>query len=46
MLRDATRQMAGPTVEVLAPGVAISLTVLSINIVGDWLRDVWDPRPR
>lgn len=26
------------------PGVAISLTVLGINLVGDWLRDVLDPR--
>lgn len=26
------------------PGVAIVLTVLSFNIIGDWLRDVFDPR--
>lgn len=26
------------------PGVAIMLTVLSFNILGDWLRDVLDPR--
>lgn len=26
------------------PGAAIMLTVLSINAVGDWLRDVLDPR--
>ncbi len=26
------------------PGVAIMLTVLSCNILGDWLRDVLDPR--
>lgn len=26
------------------PGVVLTLTVLSINIVGDWLRDVLDPR--
>jgi peptide/nickel transport system permease protein len=25
------------------PGVAISVTVLSLNIVGDWLRDLLDP---
>jgi len=25
-------------------GLAISLTVLSINILGDWLRDFIDPR--
>ena len=28
------------------PGVAISLTVLAINILGDWLRDALDPRLR
>jgi peptide/nickel transport system permease protein len=28
----------------IPPGVAISLTVLAINIVGDWLRDFLDPR--
>ncbi len=25
------------------PGLAISVTVLSLNIVGDWLRDLLDP---
>lgn len=29
---------------VLFPGVAILLVVLGINVVGDWLRDVLDPR--
>jgi peptide/nickel transport system permease protein len=28
------------------PGLAIMLTVLGVNIVGDWLRDVFDPRLR
>jgi len=28
----------------LIPGVAISLTVLGINLVGDWLREEFDPR--
>jgi peptide/nickel transport system permease protein len=28
------------------PGVAIMLTVLGINVVGDWLRDFLDPRLR
>lgn len=28
------------------PGLAIFLTVLAINILGDWLRDRWDPRLR
>jgi peptide/nickel transport system permease protein len=26
------------------PGLAIVLTVMSANLVGDWLRDVSDPR--
>ena len=29
-----------------APGVAIMLVVLAVNITGDWLRDVLDPRLR
>ena len=28
------------------PGLAIMLTVLSINVIGDWLRDFLDPRLR
>ncbi len=28
------------------PGVAIMLTVLSINMIGDWIRDVLDPHLR
>ncbi len=31
---------------VLFPGLAISLTVLSINYIGDGLRDALDPRLR
>lgn len=30
----------------LFPGVAISVTVLAFNLLGDALRDVWDPRLR
>ncbi len=30
----------------LFPGLAIMLTVLSLNILGDWLRDFLDPRLR
>jgi ABC-type dipeptide/oligopeptide/nickel transport system permease subunit len=30
----------------LFPAAAITLTVLSVNIIGDWLRDVFDPRQR
>jgi peptide/nickel transport system permease protein len=28
------------------PGLAIMLTVLSMNMFGDWLRDHWDPKRR
>jgi peptide/nickel transport system permease protein len=28
------------------PGITIFVAVLSINLLGDWLRDVWDPRLR
>ena len=31
---------------VLWPGLAISLTVLSVNYVGDGLRDAMDPKQR
>ncbi len=30
----------------IAPAVALSLTVLAFNLLGDALRDVWDPRLR
>ena len=30
----------------ILPGLAIMLTVLSCNILGDWLRDLLDPRLR
>ena len=28
------------------PGIAIALTVLAFNFIGDWLRDRWDPKLR
>jgi len=31
---------------VFFPGVAIFLTSLSLNLIGDWVRDVFDPRLR
>ena len=30
----------------LFPGLAIALTVLSVNLLGDWLRDKLDPKLR
>ncbi len=26
------------------PGIAISITAISVNLIGDWLRDILDPR--
>ncbi len=28
------------------PGVAIAITALSMNLLGDWLRDVFDPKSK
>jgi peptide/nickel transport system permease protein len=28
------------------PGLAITLVVISLNLCGDWLRDLLDPRMR
>jgi peptide/nickel transport system permease protein len=30
----------------IAPGIAITLTVLAFNLIGDGLRDALDPRQR
>ena len=30
----------------LFPGIAMALTVLAVNLFGDWLRDKLDPRLR
>ena len=30
----------------VVPGVAISLLIVSLNLVGDWMRDTFDPRLR
>jgi peptide/nickel transport system permease protein len=43
---DARRYMlAGPWVAIF-PGLAITLTVLAWNLLGDALRDIWDPKLR
>ncbi|WP_343117010.1 ABC transporter permease [Ostreiculturibacter nitratireducens] len=46
LLFDAVDQMQLYPMRVILPGVAISLTVLSVNYVGDGLRDALDPRIR
>lgn len=46
LLYDGTNFMTLTPSRVLWPGLAISLTVLSVNYMGDGLRDALDPRIR
>ncbi|MCD1619263.1 ABC transporter permease [Salipiger marinus] len=46
MLADAVARMEDFPERVLLPGIAISLTVLGVNYLGDGLRDALDPRIR
>ncbi len=46
LLFDGANYMTLAPARVIWPGLAISLTVLSINFVGDGLRDALDPRIR
>ncbi|WP_254871409.1 ABC transporter permease [Pseudooceanicola sp. HF7] len=46
LLYDAVDYLQQNPERVLLPGVAISLTVLSVNYLGDGLRDALDPRIR
>jgi peptide/nickel transport system permease protein len=46
MLADAVQRMERFPERVMLPGIAISLTVLSVNYLGDGLRDALDPRIR
>lgn len=46
MLADGRTYMSTAWWIVTFPGLAIVLTVLSVNLVGDWLRDYFDPRER
>lgn len=46
LLYDAIDQMQLYPWRVIIPGIAISLTVLSVNYIGDGLRDALDPRIR
>lgn len=46
LLFDAVDHMQDHPNRVFLPGIAISLTVLSVNYVGDGLRDALDPRIR
>jgi peptide/nickel transport system permease protein len=46
MLNAAQRFLVGAPWMAIWPGVAIFLTVLSFNLLGDGLRDAFDPRER
>ena len=46
LLYDNTNFMKLSPERVIYPGLAISLTVLSVNYIGDGLRDALDPRIR
>lgn len=46
MLRDGVRYMLVAPHLVLAPGLAVFACVLSVNLLGDRLRDAWDVRGR
>ncbi len=46
LLFDAVDQMQQYSWRVILPGAFISLTVLSVNYIGDGLRDAMDPRIR
>lgn len=44
MLNEARNYIAQAWWASVMPGAAIMLTVLSVNFLGDWLRDILDPR--
>jgi peptide/nickel transport system permease protein len=46
MLADGRAQLTNAWWPATFPGLAIMFTVLSVNLVGDWLRDVLDPTMR
>jgi peptide/nickel transport system permease protein len=46
MLSDARNYVATAWWLSTFPGLAIALTCLSVNLVGDWIRDTLDPRLR
>ena len=46
MVSDGRDRLAGFWWIATFPGLAIMLTVMSLNLFGDWLRDKLDPRLR
>jgi len=46
MINEAARYFQDYPWQMIAPGMCIAATVLAINLLGDGLRDVADPRTR
>ena len=46
MLADGRNYITNAWWVATFPGVAIMLTVLGVNLLGDWLRDELDPQMR
>ena len=46
MLADGRAYLSSAWWLAALPGIAIMVTVLSINLIGDWMRDALDPRLR
>jgi peptide/nickel transport system permease protein len=46
MLADARQYIQNAWWAITMPGIAIALTCLSANLIGDWLRDTIDPKRR
>jgi peptide/nickel transport system permease protein len=46
MIREGTIYLSVHPMYSLGPGIALLLTVLAFNLVGDGLRDALDPRSR
>lgn len=44
MIREGTNQLTTAPLYSLAPGIALFVAVLAFNLVGDGLRDIFDPR--
>jgi peptide/nickel transport system permease protein len=44
MLNEARNYISQAWWVSVMPGVAIMLTVMSVNFLGDWLRDILDPK--
>ena len=44
MLADGRAYISSAWWVITFPGLALMMTVLAVNLLGDWLRDVFDPR--